>query len=105
MERIDSLTNILRREIADYDGPALGATTYYFENPAKLQFAVVIVPDYEYPRKSRAHVVVIAHIVGDAVVIDEDTTDRPLYEELIRAGIPREKIVLLYAGEKPPQSN
>jgi hypothetical protein len=33
------------------------------------------------------------------VIIDEDTTDRPLVEELIRWDIPREQIILAYAGE------
>lgn len=47
----------------------------------------------------------MARVVGDMVVIDEDITDRPLVNELVRAGIPREKIVLLYAGEQVPTEN
>jgi hypothetical protein len=42
----------------------------------------------------------MARVVGETVLIDEDITDRPLWEELVRAGIPRERIVLLYAGER-----
>jgi hypothetical protein len=38
----------------------------------------------------------------DRIIIDEDTTDRPLVDALISAGVPREKIVLLYAGEEAP---
>jgi hypothetical protein len=45
---------------------------------------------------------VMAHIEGDVVIIDEDLTDRPLVEALVRAGIPREKIVLAYTGEPLP---
>jgi hypothetical protein len=37
------------------------------------------------------------------VVIDEDTTDRPLVHELVRAGIPRERIICLYIGETLPE--
>lgn len=33
------------------------------------------------------------------VIIDEDTTDRPLFEELMRHGISHEQIVLGYIGE------
>jgi hypothetical protein len=46
----------------------------------------------------------MARVVGDKIFIDEDTTDKPLYEALMaNAGIPREQIVLAYAGETPPQ--
>jgi hypothetical protein len=41
--------------------------------------------------------------VGDKVVIEEDTTDRPLVNELVRAGIPREQIICTYIGEKLPE--
>ncbi|MBI1279187.1 MAG: hypothetical protein GC179_13760 [Anaerolineaceae bacterium] len=99
MERIDQLTEIVRREVKAYDGPAFKAKTYYFEDFKDQAFAVVIVPDYKYPTASKAGVTVMAHIVGDKVVIDQDITDRPLYEELIAAGIPRKQIILAYAGE------
>jgi hypothetical protein len=41
----------------------------------------------------------MARVVGNKVIIEEDTTDRPLVEALIRCGIPREHIILVYAGE------
>lgn len=47
-------------------------------------------------------IMVMAHVEGDTVIIDEDLTDRPLVDALVRAGIPREKIVLAYAGEPLP---
>jgi vancomycin permeability regulator SanA len=47
---------------------------------------------------------VMARVVGDKVIIDEDTTDRPLWKELVAAGIPREQIILTYAGETLPEN-
>jgi hypothetical protein len=44
--------------------------------------------------------VVMAQVVGEKAVIIEDVTDKPLVEALIAGGIPREKIVLAYQGEK-----
>lgn len=105
MERVETLAEIVQREVEDYHGPALKATSYYFENRKNQEYVVVMVPDYEYPRKYRADVVVMARVVGNAVIIDEDTTDRPLYKELMRAGIPREQIVLAYAGETTPEKS
>jgi hypothetical protein len=46
---------------------------------------------------------VLAQVVGDKVIILEDRTDKPLYEALmINGGIPREQIILAYAGESLP---
>jgi hypothetical protein len=102
MDRVDELTQIVQREVEDYSGPAYKSTTYYVADEKRQTYLVVIVPDDDYPINLKAGVVVMARIVDDKVVIDEDITDRPLYEELLRAGIPREKIVLAYAGERLP---
>jgi hypothetical protein len=72
------------------------------EDSANHIYTVIIVPDYEYPRTEKSAVTVLARIVDDTVIIEEDITDRPLYQELMRAGVPREKIVLAYAGEQLP---
>jgi hypothetical protein len=102
MDRVDELTPIVQREVADYAGPAFNDTTYYVEDQKHQIYTVIIVSNDDHPPYSRTAVVVMARIVADKVIIDEDITDRPLYEELLRAGIPREKIVLAYAGEKLP---
>lgn len=102
MERIENLAEIVQREVADYHGPALKATTYYFEDSANRIYTVIMVPEYEYPRTEKSGVTVLARIIDDTVIIEEDITDRPLFEELMRAGVPREKIVLVYAGEQVP---
>ena len=80
-----NLTEIVQREVADYHGPALRATPHYFEDAQNQKYAVIIVPEYESPRKSKSSVVVMARVVGEKVIIDEDLTDRPLWEELVRA--------------------
>ena len=100
MGTVAELEAIVRREVEDYHTPGIKSTSYYVEDSERKIYTVVVVPDYPRPFKTQA--VVMARIVDDLVVIDEDTTDRPLYKELIRAGIPREKIVLLYAGEEIP---
>lgn len=100
MERVgDNLETIVRREVAAYHGPAHKATTFYIEDTNQHIFTVLIVPDEDYPIKTSPGIVVMARIIDDTVIIEEDTTDRPLYKELLRNGIPREQIVLHYAGE------
>jgi hypothetical protein len=78
--------------------------TYTVMNTDEQLFAVIDVPDH-YPRKFSVNVAVLARIVGDRVVIEEDKNDRPLVNELVRAGIPREKIVCAYIGEKLPDDS
>jgi hypothetical protein len=41
-------------------------------------------------------------IVGDKIVIEADFTDKPLYKALLNQGIPRDQIILAYAGETYP---
>jgi hypothetical protein len=101
MDRVIELTDIVRREVAGYSGPTYHAKTYYTEDDKRHIYSVIVVPDL--PRPFPARIVVMARIVDDKVIIDEDTTDRPLYEELIRNGIPREQIILAYAGETIPE--
>lgn len=94
----EELTTVVQHEIEAYaKGATWKATTYPVSDPVRQTYAVVVVPDR--PRPFPARIVVMARVIDDHVIIDEDTTDKPLFEELMRAGIPREKIVLLYAGE------
>jgi hypothetical protein len=98
------LVMIVRREVEDYaKGGIWKAITYPVSDHARQHYAVLVIPDY--PRKDPAAIVVAARVVDDKILIEEDITDRPLWEELVRAGIPREKIICLYAGEQLPSNN
>lgn len=102
MAALKELTHIVQYEVEDYaKGTTFGGITYPISDPERQTYTVIIVPDA--PRKCKAGVVVVARIVNDKVIIDEDITDRPLWRELVRAGIPREQIILTYAGEKLPE--
>ncbi|KAB2858249.1 MAG: XisI protein [Anaerolineae bacterium] len=37
-------------------------------------------------------------VTGDRVIIEDDRTDKPLVKRLVAAGIPREKIIWVYAN-------
>jgi hypothetical protein len=96
MDRVDNLTAVVKREVAEYATVSPNATAYYVEDSRQQIFAVISVP-MRNPQK--ATVMVMARIVGNAVIIDSDKTDHPLFEALMQAGVPREQIVLAYAGE------
>jgi hypothetical protein len=97
------LTKIVRSEVEDYArATAHKASSYAISDIHRQIYAVVDVPDY--PQKFPAQTIVMARILNEKVVIDEDITDRPLVKELVRAGIPREQIILAYAGESLPEA-
>lgn len=102
MERVIELTQIVQREVEAYARPMLKGKSYAIMNTASQVFAVVDVPDH-YPRKFPAGIAVLARVEGSFVIIEEDTTDRPLVDELTRAGIPREQIICTYIGESLPE--
>jgi hypothetical protein len=67
-------------------------------------YAVIIIEDD--PAARPAYALVMARVEGEKIIIEEDRTfDKPLYEALMaNAGIPREQIVLAYAGETLPET-
>lgn len=97
MDRVNNLSQIVRREVQDYSGLSIGSTTYAINDEEQHLYAVAIIPDH--PRSFKSRIMLMARVVGDTVIIEEDTTDRPLVHELEHAGIPRSHIILAYAGE------
>lgn len=96
------LADILREEVIEYASDGVGGNIRLFPVcDDKRQIYTVNAVDY--PRyKEMADVVVLARVVGDKVVIEHDGTDKPLVEALLYRGIPRDKIILAYAGEPVP---
>ncbi len=98
---MDRLAEIVKREVFWYAGGGRGIKFLPFANEEKKAYAVNVIDSPV--RKRKGAIVVLARVVGDRVVIDEDNTDRPLVDALVAAGIPRDKIALAYAGEPIPE--
>jgi hypothetical protein len=96
--RPTELVAIIRAEVLKYVADSYTSKLYVILDDEQKLYAVVTVPHLLRPYPSR--VVVMAQVVGEKAVIIEDVTDKPLVEALIAGGIPREKIVLAYQGEK-----
>jgi hypothetical protein len=103
MAALVEMEALLRQEVADYArASGLLSSLHYVEDLARKIYLVMVVPDHDHPTPFPARAVVMARLFDDYVVIDSDTTDRPLVDELVRAGVPRDRIVLYYAGESVP---
>ena len=96
MERIADPTGVLRQGIEDYVRDQDDSNAYWLEDIAHHLLAVLVVPK-DKPQQSLT--ILVARIEDDMVIIETDLTDKPLFQALEQAGVPREQIVLAYAGE------
>lgn len=103
---MDSLKQIVQEEVRWYAGKrGRGANVLLFPalDDEHLTYVVIGV---SYPHRGNdvGNVIVFARIVGNQVIIEEDNTDKPLHKHLMERGIPRDKIILAYAGEPIPDA-
>ncbi len=97
MEALDTLTDTLRRAMLGYAGKGLNAYSYLTSSDDQRVFAVVTIARVRDQRIVDAGL--IARIVGEKIVVECDNNNKPLVDALVQAGVPREHIVLAYAGE------
>ena len=106
MPAIDQLKSILKEEVRKYAGSGRGARLrlYPILDDERSHYSVVAVDE---PRgkylKHEIHVV-FARIQDDHIIVEVDNTDKPLVDALLQQGIPRDKIILTYAGEPLPDA-
>ncbi len=98
---MDPLAELVKGQVFWYAGGGLGVELVTLANDAQQVYAIAVIdaPSYKQPPEF----MILARVKGDRVIVEADTTDRPLVDALVAAGIPREKIVLAYAGEPLPE--
>lgn len=94
------LLDIVRTEVEKYGRSGFNVRLFPICDDVRQYYTVNSLSHPE--RKRPMGVVVMARVVGDTVVIEEDRTDHPLVDALVQAGIPRHQIILAYAGETIP---
>lgn len=100
---MEQLTAILREEVLKY-GNSYGLNTVLFPliDDERRTYAVNAV---DYPtRKSKALVVVLARVVDNVIIVEEDNTDKKLVDALLQRGIDRKHIILAYNNESLPEN-
>jgi uncharacterized protein (UPF0218 family) len=95
---MDTLKEKLRTAIADYAGKGFNVESYVTVDEANHIYALVSIGDFK--GKSFVDTSIIARLEGDKVIIEKDTTNKPLAEALLQAGIPEEQIELRYLDEQ-----
>lgn|SRR5689334_21458120 len=93
-----ALCDAVSQEIEGYVGFSPQANMFSLTDHIHQIYAVVIVPHS--PSQLAPEIVVMARVVDDTIMIEVDTTDKPLVDALItNQGIPRDQIILAYSGE------
>jgi hypothetical protein len=99
---MDTLKKLVRHVVEGYAGNAYNGQLHLTVSPAEDVFSVIGVGVVNGQRF--VTIGLVARIVGDQVIIEQDLNDKPLVDALIQAGVPREKIILAYAGEAVPDT-
>lgn len=98
MDRIKILTDTM----SDYAVEGLNSHSAFLQNEDNTMFSVVTIGQSKGQHTAFADLIV--EIKGNFIVIQRDMNSAPLFEALVQNGIPRENIILAYAGEKIPVS-
>jgi hypothetical protein len=101
MDRLNQFLPILRREIASYSKPSTQGISFFTESPNSDCFTVVDMYLYKGNRVVDNGLVVC--LEDEFIIIERDMNDKVLVDALLQAGIPREQIILAYAGEPLPE--
>ena len=91
------LANVLWDTVSEYATEGINGYTYMTSNDNKTKIAVIAVADDNQPP---VFMNLIVHLDDEKVVIHHDANNKPLVDALVQNGVPREKIILAYLGEK-----
>jgi hypothetical protein len=94
---VDNLKEIVNREVTEYAGEALNGYSYLTSDTNGNFHTIVSVGQVRGERIVETDLIV--RLVGEKIIIERDRNSKPLYQALLAAGIPREQIILAYAGE------
>ena len=98
---MDHLLAQLQETLRGYAGKALNGHTYLTSSEDNTIFGIVGVGTMQGQRFTVTGLVV--RLEGNLIIIERDANDKPLVDALLQVGIPREQIILAYAGEPVPE--
>jgi hypothetical protein len=97
---MDSLKQTVRQVVAGYAGKVINGYSYLTQSEDASVFTVVVVTERHGKHHSGVSLIVV--VSSDHVIVERDQTDKIVLDALLQVGIPREKIILAYAGEPVP---
>jgi hypothetical protein len=95
------MIELIQQKIAEYAKPSLTGEPSYLTQSADGSVFTVVDLSFIGSRHS-ANISLAVRVLPDFVIIEHDTNNKPLVDALVQVGIPRERIILAYAGEPVP---
>src|SRR5258707_14110175 len=99
---MDTLKAIFEAVVEGYTGDGLNGHAYLLHDPALDIYTVISVGTIRQRRVTDANLIV--RLTANKIIIERDMNDKTLVDALIQAGVPRQSIILAYAGEPVPKS-
>ena len=99
---MDTLKQIFQSVIEGYTGEGLNGHAYLVHDTALDIYSVFSSGYVRQRRVTDANLIV--RLTADKIIIERDMNDKTLANALVQAGIPRQSIILAYAGEPVPES-
>jgi hypothetical protein len=99
---MSTLDTIVAQAVEKYKNVWPGYS-YSLIDACQKHYAVLTFPENRAKVPGGVAIIVAARVAGEQIIIDEDTTDRPLVKALVEAGIPRDRIILAYRDEPLPE--
>lgn len=84
-----------------YTGRALNGYSYFTSNDDENIFTVIGIG--KIGEKRIVNTGLLVRLDGAKIIIEEDINNKPLVDALVQNGVPREQIILAYAGEAIPE--
>jgi hypothetical protein len=94
----EQLRDVTEQCVRSYAGEGLNGVAWFVKTGDGLVMAVVGVGTMRDERFTNLGLLV--RVASDTVFIEADINNKPLVDMLLHMGVPREQIVLTYAGEK-----
>ncbi len=91
----------VEREVATYAGKQFNAVGYLLTDDDHKVFTIVDIGTFG--KKPFTTMTLLVHVEDTFVVIYYDGNSLPLVDALVEKGVPREQIILAYAGEAIPE--
>jgi XisI protein len=94
---MDTWKAIVKKAVEGYAVKGLNSDAYLTISPDENLLTVVDIAILEGQRVVATSLIV--RIVNERIIIEHDDNNKPLVDALLQAGIPRNQIILAYAGE------
>lgn len=94
---MDTLEETLEQCLRSYAGKGVNGYSYFLADEENQVMSVTA--SFKVRGKHYVDTSIFARMEDERIIIEVDKTNKPLYEMLLDKGVPRQQIVLAYAGE------